>query len=87
MRGGALLAQLHAAARAASTDDAAGAVLCDCAKAASEPYLQSLRAWLACGELDDPYCEFLVCEDKSARADDVATDFNAASRNRRHTPS
>ncbi|KAJ8607282.1 hypothetical protein CTAYLR_009519 [Chrysophaeum taylorii] len=45
------------------------------AKAAA-PYLETLRAWIGRGILDDPYHEFCVAEDPTARRD-VVSDYGS----------
>lgn len=61
----------------ACADDEERGALTALAKAAAEPYLDMLAQWLYRGRLDDPYREFCVVEDHTARRADIGADFNA----------
>lgn len=61
----------------ACKDDEERGTLTALTKAAAEPYLDMLAQWLYRGQLDDPYREFCVVEDHTARRADIGADFNA----------
>ena len=48
---------------AVSGDAAARALVKKLLKAGCQPYFQMLEKWLCEGDLDDPFQEFMVCQD------------------------
>lgn len=48
---------------AASGDAAARALVKKLLKAGCQPYFQMLEKWLCEGDLDDPFQEFMICQD------------------------
>jgi len=46
-------------------------------KLACEPFVKMLQLWLFKGELQDPYNEFMIQENKSVSREALAEDFNA----------
>lgn len=43
---------------------------------ASVPFLEILQKWIYYGQLDDPFGEFLIVEDKNQNKDNISKDFN-----------
>ena len=52
---------------------------------ASEPFVKTLRQWLFKGELEDPYGEFMIQENKTVSREALAEDFNAQYWEERYT--
>ena len=76
--GGALLNAVHATAVGGSVDQHAREVYAFLLHKAAAPLLRMLERWLYEGELDDPYDEFMVSEDRSLAKENMLEDFNAS---------
>lgn len=52
---------------------------------ASVPFLEILQKWIYYGQLEDPFQEFLINEDKSQSKDNIERDFNDSYWQKRYT--
>eukprot|EP00887_Chlorella_sp_A99_P000883 scaffold5.g883.t1 len=84
-RGAALLDLLDRRAGESLGDAQAHKLALRLLRAAAEPYFAMLERWLAEGQLDDPYAEFMVQEDSSIGRDSLNADSQSAFWHDRYT--
>lgn len=86
-RGGKTLSALHHLASGYTGDGRSQDLCVHVAKAACEPYFDMLASWVLCGEVRDPYGEFMVVEHESIAKDRLHVEYNDAYWENRYTVS
>lgn len=84
-RGGKTLTTLHTITTGYIGEAKTQALCLHLTQSACQPYFESLREWIYCGVVHDPYSEFMIKEHETIQKDRLHEEYNDAYWDRRYT--
>ena len=78
LKGAMLLNLLHRESCEHAGDNVVSVLVQRLSKATSAPYIRAVELWVYDGQVDDPYDEFLIVEQKAMKKESLIDDYNAA---------